>query len=151
MIAFCWPGLNHFMTLLPGNVDLKTNNTTIVLPRMHEMQRTKVMPNAVCRSMHDHSEGRPMKVREQRKHIIREKSSRKLRSELLARTMGVFLWQKNMQTTTQVQKEPKRDITSRAIPMVSVKDRNSTCLGMQVVLSSLDQNSGRQRTHSIAS
>lgn len=92
-----------------------------------------------------------MKVREHRKHIIREKSSRKLRSELLARTIGVVLWQKNMQTTTQVQKEPMREITRRVMPMVSVKDRNSTRLGMQAVLSSLDQNSGRQRTHSMAS
>lgn len=130
---------------------LKAINTTMVFPRTHEMQRTKVMPKAVCRSMQDQLEGRPMKVREHRKHIIREKSSRKLRSELLARTIGVVLWQKNMQTTTQVQKEPMREITRRVIPMVSVKDRNSTRLGMQAVLSSLDQNSGRQRAHSMAS
>ncbi|KAF3847618.1 hypothetical protein F7725_020646 [Dissostichus mawsoni] len=47
------------------------------------------MPNAVCRSMQDHSEGRPMKVREHRKHRVKEKSSRKLSSELLALTIGV--------------------------------------------------------------
>ena len=79
------------MTLLPGSVALKAISTTIVFPRIHEIQRTKVIPNAVCRSMQDHSEGRPMKVREHRKHRVKEKSSRKLKSELLALTMGVVL------------------------------------------------------------
>ncbi|KAL1256580.1 hypothetical protein QQF64_012125 [Cirrhinus molitorella] len=39
--------------------------------------------------MHDHSVGRPMKVREQRKHRVNEKSSRKLSSELLALTIEI--------------------------------------------------------------
>ncbi len=44
-----------------------------------------------------------------------------------------------------------REIAIREMPMVSLKDRNSTCLGIQAVLSALDQNSGWQRTHSMAS
>lgn len=71
---------------------MKAINTTIVFPRTQEIQRTKVIPNAVCRSMHDHSDGAPMKVNEHKKHRVREKSSRKLNSELLALTMGEALW-----------------------------------------------------------
>ncbi|TNN46992.1 hypothetical protein EYF80_042817 [Liparis tanakae] len=56
-----------------------------------EMQRTKVIPNAVWRSMQDHSEGAPMKVNEHKKQRVREKSSRKLSSELLALTIGDVL------------------------------------------------------------
>ncbi|CAB1435084.1 unnamed protein product [Pleuronectes platessa] len=87
-----YAGMNVIQTAQKINM-LKAINTTIVFPRTQEMQRTKVMPNAVCRSMQDHSEGRPMKVREHRKHRVREKSSRKLSSELLARTSGVSMWQ----------------------------------------------------------
>ncbi|MDG2555551.1 hypothetical protein P7M41_26520, partial [Vibrio parahaemolyticus] len=90
-LSFCCAGPNHFITLLPGSVALKAINTTIVFPRTHEIQRTKVMPNAVCRSMQDHSEGGPMKVNGHRKHRVREKSSRKLSSELLALTIGDVL------------------------------------------------------------
>lgn len=89
--AFCFPGPSHFMTLLPGSVALNAIKTTIVFPRTHEMQRTNVIPNAVCRRMQDHREGWLMKVSEHRKHRVRENSSRKLRSELLALTMGVIL------------------------------------------------------------
>ncbi|KAK3548753.1 hypothetical protein QTP70_020332 [Hemibagrus guttatus] len=53
------------MTLLPGSVALKAINTTIVFPRTQEIQRTKVIPNVVCRSIQDHSEGRPMKSKQQ--------------------------------------------------------------------------------------
>lgn len=91
IIAFCFPGPNHLMTLLPGSVALNAIKTTSVFPRMHEMQRTNVTPNAVCRTMQDHWEGWLMKVSEHRKHRAREKRSRKLRSELLALTMGVVL------------------------------------------------------------
>lgn len=66
-------------------------NTTIVFPRTQEIQRTKVIPNAVWRSMQDHSEGSPMKVKEHKKQRVREKSSRKLSSELLALTIGDVL------------------------------------------------------------
>lgn len=80
------------MMLLPGRVALNATNTTKVFPRTQEIQRTKVILNAVCRSMQDHSEGAPMKVKEHRKHRVREKSSRKLSSELFALTIGDFLW-----------------------------------------------------------
>ena len=76
------------MTLLPGSVALKAINTTIVFPRTQEMQRTNVMPNAVWCSMQDHLKGTPMKVNEHKKHKVREKSSRKHSSELLALTIG---------------------------------------------------------------
>ena len=79
------------MTLLPGSVALKAINTTIVFPRTQEIQRTKVIPNAVWRSMQDQSEGAPMKVKEHKKHRVREKSSKKLSSELLALTIGDVL------------------------------------------------------------
>lgn len=91
IIAFCLPGPNHFITSLPGSVALNAIKTTIVFPRMHEMQRTNVIPKAVCRSMQDHWEGGLRKVREHRKHRVSEKRSRKLRSELLALTMGELL------------------------------------------------------------
>lgn len=90
-VSLCCRGPNHFMTFVPGSVALKAIKTTIVLPRTQEMQRTKVMPNAVCRSMQDNLVGRPMKVREHRKHRVKEKSSKKLSSELFALTTGVSL------------------------------------------------------------
>ena len=90
-VILCCGGPNHFMTLLPGSVALKAINTTIVFPRTQEIQRTKVIPNAVWRSMQDQSEGAPMKVNEHKKHRVREKSSRKLSSELLALTIGDVL------------------------------------------------------------
>lgn len=90
-VSLCCGGPNHFITLLPGSVALKAISTTIVFPSTQEMQRTNVIPNAVCLSMQDHSEGAPMKVKEHKKHSVREKSSRKLSSELLALTIGVFL------------------------------------------------------------
>ncbi|KAE8295205.1 hypothetical protein D5F01_LYC06131 [Larimichthys crocea] len=67
------------------------------------------MPNAVCLSMQDHSEGRPMKVREHRKHRVKEKSSRKLSSELLALTIGVCLYLKKMNATTAVMHVPNKE------------------------------------------
>lgn len=79
------------MALVPGSVALKAIKTTIVFDRTHEMQSTKVIPKAVCRSLQDHSDGAPMKVIEHKKHRVSEKSSRKLSSELLALTIGVVL------------------------------------------------------------
>uniref|UniRef100_A0AAV2J5F7 Uncharacterized protein n=1 Tax=Knipowitschia caucasica TaxID=637954 RepID=A0AAV2J5F7_KNICA len=107
------------MTLLPGSVALKAMSTTIVFPRTQEIQRTKVMPNAVWRSMQDHSEGRPMKVREHRKHRLSENSSRKLSSELLALTRGVFLYLKKIQATMQVMNVPNKEAAVSRAPMIS--------------------------------
>ena len=145
-LSFCCAGPNHFITLLPGSVALKAINTTIVFPRTQEMQRTKVMPNAVCRSMQDHSEGRPMKVREHRKHRVKEKSSRKLSSELLALTMGVFLFLKKINATTAVMHVPNKDAAVSSAPIISSYDRNSASFFTQASLLSFDQNSGWHRT-----
>jgi len=90
-VNLCCEGPNHFIKLLPGSVALKAVRTTIVFPRTQDMQRTNVIPNAVWRSMQDHSEGAPMNVNEHKKHSVREKSSKKLSSELLALTIGELL------------------------------------------------------------
>ena len=151
MMALCCTGPNHFIRLLPGSVALKAINTTIVFPRTQEIQRTNVIPKAVWRSIQDQSEGRPMKVREHRKHRFKEKSSRKLSSELLALTIGVDMLTENIKITQQVHKEPSRATVVSVMPMVSLKDRKSTSLGKQAVLSTLDQNCGMHCTHSMES
>ncbi|KAL6479407.1 hypothetical protein MHYP_G00128400 [Metynnis hypsauchen] len=51
----------------PGMVDLKASSTTMVLTRMQEIQRTKLMPKAACRAWQDHSEGRPINTSVARK------------------------------------------------------------------------------------
>lgn len=84
-------GTENWGKLLPGTVALNAMTTAIVLAKTQDIQSAKVMPNAVWRSIHDHSEGCPMKVSEQRKHIVSEKSSRRLSSMLLAFTSGVSL------------------------------------------------------------
>ena len=138
----CRRGPNHFIRLLPGSVALKAINTARVFPRTQEIQRTKVIPNAVWRSIQDQSEGRPMKVREHRKHRVKEKSSRKLSSELLALTIGVFLCLKKMNATVAVKQAPIKEDSVRIDPMISVNDRNSVSFFSQSSLLSLDQNSG---------
>lgn len=85
-----WSGTEQRRTATDGLLALKAVTTARVFAKMQDMHRAKVMLNAVCRSMQDQSEGRPMKVREHRKHKVREKSSRKLSSELLALTRGVW-------------------------------------------------------------
>ena len=150
-LSFCCVGPNHFITSLPGSVALKAINTTIVFPRTQEIQRTKVIPNAVCRSMQDHSEGRPMKVREHRKHRVKEKSSRKLSSELLALTTGVCLYLKKMNATTKVMHVPNREAAVSSAPIISSYDRNSASFFTQASLLSFDQNSGWHRTQEMES
>ncbi|PWA22037.1 hypothetical protein CCH79_00010354 [Gambusia affinis] len=51
-----------------------------------DTQRTKLTPKAACWNRHDHAEGRPMKTSEHRKQSFSDRRSRKLSSELLART-----------------------------------------------------------------
>ena len=136
------------MTSLPGSVARKAINTTIVFPRTQEMQRTKVIPNAVCRSMQDHSEGRPMKVREHRKHRVRENSSRKLSSELLALTMAVALWRKNTAAMAIAKQAPLTENVVKTIPRASWKERNSTDLGRHRSLWAFGQNSSGQAKQS---
>ena len=141
-LSLCCAGPNHFIILLAGSVALKAINTTIVFPRTHEMQSTKVMPNAVWRSMQDHTEGLPIKVKEHRKHRVKEKSSRKLSSELLALTMGVFLYLKKMNATAAVMHVPNKDAAVSSAPIISSYDRNSASFFTQASLLSFDQNSG---------
>lgn len=136
------------MTLLPGSVALKAISTTIVFPRTQEMQRTKVMPNAVCRSMQDHSDGAPMKVSEHKKHKVSEKRSRKLSSELLALTIGEFLWRKNTAAVTMARQAPPSENAAKMIPRTSWKERNSTGFGRQVSLCAFGQNSSGHGTQS---
>ncbi|MED6258928.1 hypothetical protein ATANTOWER_014473 [Ataeniobius toweri] len=103
------------------------------------MQRTKVMPNAVCRSMQDHSDGWPMKVREQRKHSFKEKSSRKLSSELFALTRGVFLYLTKITATITVIHVPSKDAAARNAPIISSYERNTASLFIQASLSLFGQ------------
>lgn len=105
------------------------------------------MPNTVCRSIQDHSVGRPIKVREHRKHRVKEKSSRKLSSELLARTNGVSLWVKKISVAIIVRKIPSREKVANIIPRISLYARNSTGFGMQASLWLFDQYSGGHLKH----
>ena len=105
--------------MFAGLLALKAITTAMVLAKMQDMHKAKVMPNAVCRSMQDHSEGRPMKVREHRKQRVKEKSSRKLSSQLLALTRGVCRNQKKTHDTTSVKLAPNNDKAVRRAPMVS--------------------------------
>ena len=82
-----------------------------------------------------------MKVNEHKKHRVREKSSRKLSSELLALTIGDVLLQKNTAAIVMARQAPPTENAARMIPRTSSKDRNSTGLGKQVSLSALGQNS----------
>lgn len=147
-VILCWGGPNHFITLLPGSVALKAINTTTVFPKTHEMQRTKVIPKAVWRSMQDNWEGAPMKVSEHKKHRVKEKSNRKLNSELFALTIGEALWWKNTAAVITARQAPPTENAARMIPRTSVKERNSTGLGKQAFLFGLGQKSSRQGTQS---
>lgn len=143
-LSLCCVGPNHFITLLPGSVALNAIKTTMVLPRTHEMQRTKVMPNAVCRSMQDHSDGRPIKVREHRKHSFNDSRSRKLSSELFAFTIGVSLCIKKMIVVRRDRKTPKQPNPLRSAPVISLYERYSEGLGIHWFFWSFGQSSGRQ-------
>ena len=105
--------------MFAGLLALKAITTVTVLASIHDIHRAKVMPKAVCRSMQDHSVGWPMKVREHRKHRIKEKSSKKLSSELLAFTRGVVRNQKKTHETARVKAAPNNEKAARRAPMVS--------------------------------
>ena len=92
-----------------------------------------------------------MKVREQRKHSFNEKRSRKLRSELLAFTMGVSLYTKNMSAIVIVRNPPITENAANSIPISSSKVRNSMLFKSQLFLSSFDLYSKGHGTHVSAS
>lgn len=70
----------------PGRAERNAARTTIVFTWRHDTQRTKLIPKAACWNWHDHAEGRPMNTSEHRKQSFSDRRSRKLSSELLART-----------------------------------------------------------------
>ena len=92
-----------------------------------------------------------MKVREHRKHRVKEKSSRKLSSELLALTIGVFLCLKKMNATVAVKQAPNKEDSVRIVPMISVYDKNSVSFFSHSSLLLLDQNSGGHLTQVLES
>lgn len=146
-----WSGTEQWKTVFPGLFAVNANKTVIFFARMQDMHRAKVMPNAVCRSMQDHLEGRPMKVREQRKHRVREKRSRKLSSELLALMRGVWRNRKKTQNTSDVNTAPNSETVARRAPRVSSNDKNSITFGIHWLWSSFDQRSTGQGKHSAES
>lgn len=147
-LALCWLGPNHFMTLLPGSVDLKAIRTTTVFARRHERQRAKLIPNAGYLMRQSQSEGSPMNNRPTRKQTARNTKRRKLNSMLLARTSGVSLYVKNMMRIEREIHAPKTDTAHRTIPNNSWKDRNSIVFGMQRSLALLGHVSSEQCEHS---
>lgn len=92
-----------------------------------------------------------MKVTEHRKHRVKEKSSKKLSSELFALTTGVCLYWKNIRATVIEMHAPKREKETNSIPNNSVNVRNSTAFISHLFLSSLDLNSGGHLSHFTAS
>jgi hypothetical protein len=82
-----------------------------------------------------------MKVREHRKHKVKEKSSRKLSSELLALTIADALCWKNTMAVRMVKQAPTTEHTAKIIPRTSCIERNSTGLGRHNFFPSFGQNS----------
>ena len=80
-----------------------------------------------------------MKVREQRKHRVSEKSSRKLSSELLAFTIGVSFFNINTMAVITVKKTPNREKNTNTIPITSVNKRNSTAFNTHLSLPGFGQ------------
>ena len=89
-----------------------------------------------------------MKVREHRKHRVKEKSSRKLSSELLALTIADALCWKNTMAVKMVKPAPPTENAAKIIPRTSCMERNSTGLGRHRFFSALGQNSLGQGTQS---
>lgn len=72
-------GLVHLLNLLPGLVAMKAKTTMMVLAKMQEIQRVKIMPNAECLRRHVSFWGGPMKAKEQKKQRVKERRRRQLR------------------------------------------------------------------------
>lgn len=67
---------HHFRWRLVGIFASKTSRTRLVLTRMQEMQRTKLMPKAGCRRRQVQFWGSPMKNNELEKQQSKEKRRR---------------------------------------------------------------------------
>ena len=92
-----------------------------------------------------------MKVREQRKQRVREKSNRKLSSELFALTIGVCLNWKKIKPIIIVKHPPNTENVTSSIPISSLNVKYSVFFKSHRVLSSFDLNSGGQDKHVTAS
>lgn len=75
-----------------------------------------------------------MKVREHKKHRVKEMSSRKLSSELLAFISGVSFMIKNRAATIKLRRTPKKVKNTIIFPINSVKERNSTFFNIHASL-----------------
>lgn len=82
-----------------------------------------------------------MKVREHRKQKVKDKSSKKLSSELFALTRGVFLCLKKMTAIAAVMHVPNKETVVKSAPIISSYDKNSASFLIQASLFSFDQNS----------
>lgn len=118
-LALCCLDPNHFMTLLPGNLDLKAIRTTAVLARRHEMQKAKLIPNAGYLTRQSQSEGLPRNSKPTRKQKVRNTKRRKLNSMLFARTRGVSLYMQNMTIIAREMQAPRTETTHTRIPINS--------------------------------
>lgn len=139
IIVLCWVGPNSFRPPELGTLARKAKRTTTVLTRRQDRQMTKLIPNAAWRSMHVHTEGWPMNTREQRKQSFSDRRSKKLISELLALTMGVVRKRWKMAVMVAVRTTPSKVSRTRTMPMVSLKDRNSSTPATHFTLSLSDQ------------
>lgn len=79
----------HLLILDSGLVAMKAKITMVVLANMQETATEKMRPKVICRRRQVTLLGLPMKSRAQRKESRRDIRSAKVRSLLLALTMGV--------------------------------------------------------------
>lgn len=134
--VFCRDGPNIFRAEQPTfRLVWKAKRTTMVLTRRQDRHRTKLIPNAACRSRHFHRDGCPRNNREHKKQSFSDRSSKKLISELLALTIGVERKRWKMIVRVNVRMIPSRVRMTRMMPMVSEKDRNSSTPGKHFTLS----------------
>lgn len=134
--VLCREGPNNFRAQQPAlRLVRKAKRTTMVLTRRQDRHRTKLIPNAACRSRHFHRDGCPMNNKEHKKQSLSERSSRKLISELLALTIGVERKWWKMIVRVNVRMTPSRVRMTKMMPMLSEKDRNSSIPGKHFTLS----------------
>ena len=130
---------HHLRWRLVGIFASNTSRTLLVLTRMQEMQRTKLIPKAGWRRRHVQSRGSPMKIRELEKQQMSENKRRKDSSRFVAFTIGVLRNLTNTPMTKTVRKTPNTANIAKAIPKGSVQDRNSMSFRKHEVWFSLDQ------------